>query len=82
MILLRRDGEIIELARAPYPFEIDESYDLCFSMKGKKLSFAVDGKTVVEAEDGSYTYGGAGFIVETGAMLADGFTIESLEDCQ
>lgn len=82
VILLRWDGEIIELARAPYPFEIDASYDLCFSMKGKKLSFAVDGKTVVEAEDGSYTYGGAGFIVETGAMLADGFTIESLEDCQ
>ena len=39
----------------------------------------IDGAEIVAAIDDAFTAGGAGFIVERGAMLADGLTIENLE---
>ena len=38
----------------------------------------IDGMEIAEAVDGTFTSGGAGFIVERGAMLADGLTVENL----
>jgi len=76
----RMDGQITDLARVPYPYEIDRIYTLKFSLLGSKLWMEVDGVKVAEAEDDTYPSGGAGFIVESGAMLADEFIVERLED--
>jgi len=75
-----RDGEREVLASSPYPYEIDKTYALRFVLKGDRLSLSVDGKEVLEARDGSYASGGAGFLVERGAMLADRFLIEGMEE--
>ena len=75
----RRDGEIHELARKSYPYELDKEYKLSFSLRGDELSVAVDDVGIVSARDDAYPSGGAGFIVESGAMLADGFLVERLE---
>ena len=80
-VLLRRmDDEVHELARVPYSYEIDQTYTLQFRLAGKRLSMWINGALTAQAEDEAYPSGGAGFLVESGAMLADSFTIERLED--
>lgn len=80
-VLIRRtDDEVLELAKVPYPYEIDKTYTLQFRLIGSRLALLINGEPIVEAEDSAYPSGGAGFLVESGAMLADGFTIEHLED--
>ncbi|POP34515.1 ADP-ribosylglycohydrolase family protein [Lactonifactor longoviformis] len=75
-IIRRKDWEITELAAVPYAYKIDGEYQVSFTVKGKHLSMAVNGKTVAEAEDSSYAQGGAGYVVDRGAILGDGFTVE------
>jgi hypothetical protein len=36
----------------------------------------VDGRPMARATDGSYRDGGAGFLVDTGAILARGFRVQ------
>lgn len=75
----RMDGQIQELARKEFAYELDKEYKMCFSLCGEKLSVAVDDLEIVSAIDDTYVSGGAGFIVESGAMLADEFIVERLE---
>lgn len=61
-----------------YDFEIDDTRELAFTLDGPRLSLAVDGKTAVSGQDESYLCGGAGFIVDSGAILADGFEVKRI----
>ncbi len=60
----------------PYEYKIDGEYQVSFTVKGEHLSMAVNGETVAEAEDSSYVRGGAGYVVDRGAILGDGFTVQ------
>lgn len=80
VIVKRLDGAAIELAKEPFCYSVDKTYTMCFSLLNDKLTFYIDGKEIVKATDRSYVSGGAGFIVERGAILADGLTIERLEE--
>lgn len=75
----RMDGAVEELARRPYPYAIDKTYCLRFALCGTQLQLFINGEQILQAQDDAYACGGAGFLVEQGAMLADGFTIERLE---
>lgn len=78
-VLIKRINEqVTELAKVPYPYQIDGSYTMQLSMCGNKIKMFIDGMEIAEAVDGTFTSGGAGFIVERGAMLADGLTVENL----
>ena len=79
VLVKRLNEQVIELARAPYSYQIDGSYTVQLSMCGNKIKMVIDGAEIVAAIDDAFTAGGAGFIVERGAMLADGLTIENLE---
>lgn len=79
-LIRRTDDKVLDLAKVPYPYEIDKTYTLQFRLSGSRLALLINGAQVVEAEDSAYPSGGAGFLVESGAMLADGFTIERLEE--
>lgn len=80
VIMRRMDGNAVELAKKPFPYELDRAYRLRFCLLGEHLSLFIDGVKAAEAVDSAYASGGAGFLVEKGAMLADGFTVERLEE--
>ena len=72
------DAERTVVAEAAFDFEIDDTRKLAFTLDGPELSLAVDGKTVVSGLDESYLCGGAGFVVDSGAILADGFEVRKI----
>ncbi len=75
----RRDADCALLARKPCDIPFDQPLEFAFTLRGDQLEFAIDGQRVLSAHDGSYTSGGAGFIVEEGGYLANGFAVEALD---
>lgn len=76
VLYVQKDGERKELARVPYAYKEDDPYELKLTAAGAKLTFSVNGKTVAEAEDDTYTSGGAGFVISRGTMTCDSIVIE------
>ena len=76
----RRDADCALLARCCYDIPYDRPLEFDFHLRGEGLEFAIDGQRVLSAHDGSYTSGGAGFIVEEGGYLANGFAVEALDE--
>lgn len=79
-IIMRRNDTVTVLASAEFEYETDRSYAIRFEAQGDELSLHIDGVPVLEAKDSERNYlrGGAGFLVEQGTILADGFTIRKL----
>ncbi len=71
----RIDDEFIELAATDFLYEIDSTYRLKFELIDDKLRFFIDGDLVCETIDNSFCFGGAGFLVEEGAILGNGFEV-------
>ena len=46
-----------------------------FAAAGDRLSLTVDGTPLLETRDDRYPSGGAGFVIDEGTMLADGFRV-------
>lgn len=76
VIYKQKNEKRIVLAKTPFDYKIDETYNLKFQLKGSSLKFYCDNALVAEAEDKDYAYGQAGFVVDSGAILGDGFIIE------
>jgi len=77
-IVKQQDDRRIVLAEAALNWAIDETRTLHFALQGERLVLHVDGVPLVSASDGDYPCGGAGFLVDEGAILADGFHIHAL----
>lgn len=77
-IYKQKDGERIEIAKQPFPYEIDQTYDLCFRVKGDRLTLLVDGQEAAEGTDNEYPCGQAGFVVDRGAILGDAFEVKAV----
>jgi ADP-ribosylglycohydrolase len=77
-IVKRRDGDVSVLTAIPFDYRIDETHALAFRVQGGNLILRIDGQRVVEAVDDEYASGGAGFLVDEGAILCDGFTVRTL----
>ena len=77
-IVARHDNQTRVLAEMPFPYETERHYLLRFAAVGERLSLAVDGRPLLEARDGRYHGGGAGFLIERGTMLAAGFRVCAL----
>ncbi|MBS4208903.1 ADP-ribosylglycohydrolase family protein [Bacillus sp. FJAT-50079] len=77
-ICKKKDDRLVELAAVDFDLQLDQRYDVSFHLKGQLLSVEVEGKIIVSAEDQEYTSGGAGFIVNSGAILANGFKVEAI----
>ena len=74
-IYKQKNGERITLAQEKFPYRIDGTYHLAFRVCGAELSLSVDGRETVRAKDGDYRRGQAGFVVDSGAVLGDGFCV-------
>jgi hypothetical protein len=77
------DGARAVIAEAPFPYEEERPYLLEFASHGRLLRVAVDGRTLLEAEEStdggdSSTSGAAGFVIDSGTLLASGFAVRSL----
>jgi hypothetical protein len=74
-IIKVRDRETIVLAEKDCGCQIDQKYHLDLSVCGNSLGMKVDGNSILSVEDNEYTCGGAGFVVNKGAILIDRFSI-------
>ena len=54
---------------------MERLYALQFAAAGDHLALAMHGVPLLEARDGRYRSGGAGFVIDEGTMLADGFGV-------
>jgi len=78
LIVRRLDDDVAVLGRAPVAVGAAGKRDLKFSLEGDQLRLAVDGVECVAVRDGTFATGGAGFIVEHGTIVADGFLVHAL----
>lgn len=75
-IVKRKDSEITTLATGLAGFQIDDTHTIAFRVEGGSLTMLVDGKQVAQAFDSEYVSGAAGFLVDEGAILCDGFSVK------
>ena len=78
LIYKQLNENIIEVAKQPFKYEIDNTYELKFVVKGNELVLYVDGVEIVRGTDESYSCGQAGFVVDSGAMLGDRFIVKAV----
>lgn len=76
-IVARQDGAVHTLAQTAFPYEMERLYALRFAATGDRLSLAVDDAHLLEARDDRYRRGGAGFVIDEGTMVADGFRVRA-----
>ena len=74
-IVARHHDAVHTLADATFPYAMERRYALYFAAAGNRLSLAVDGIPLLETRDDRYPSGGAGFVIDEGTMLADGFRV-------
>ena len=77
-IIKRKDREVIILESRPFDYMIDETHIIEFRVNRDVLTMLVDGQEWVTASDKTYKSGGAGFLVDEGAILCDGFLIRRI----
>ena len=74
-IVARHHDTVHTLAQASFAYEMERRYALRFAAAGDRLSLTVDGTPLLETRDDRYPSGGAGFVIDEGTMLADGFRV-------
>jgi len=77
-IVRQNDGDRAVLAEVPVDHRTDETHELAFEANGTSLVASFDGAAVARVEDAAYSSGGGGFVVDSGAMLADGFAVRAV----
>ena len=77
-IIARQDRTACTLASAPFPYVTERLYAVRFAAAGDRLTLAVDGAPLLQARDGRYRSGGAGFLIDQGTTCADGFRVRRL----
>lgn len=81
LVLVRADHEEeTVLASATFPYVEDVPVNVALTCSGSMLSVAIDGERALFVEDDSddaLRSGGAGFVVTSGTLLADDFTVRA-----
>ena len=78
MIVKRKDDTTTTLRAAAFDYQIDETHTLKFYVQGDTLVFYINDVEIVRVSDGTYQSGGAGFVVDEGAILVDGLVVKQL----
>ena len=80
-LVKQRDAECRVLAETAFDYAHDKPYHCELRGVGDSLSLLIDGRPVLEArdQDRHYRSGAAGFLVESGTVLADGFVVRALD---
>jgi hypothetical protein len=75
VIVKRRDGIETLLAEESVELRPRDAHGLRFSVISGQLRFEIDGKKELLGTDHEYSRGGAGFVVDEGGVLVDGFAV-------
>ncbi len=79
VLVCRKDGTVRTLASVPFAYAESAGVHITLSVQGDRLRAVLGGAAVLEAQDGEYSCGGAGFCVDTGTMTANNFIVRALE---
>lgn len=88
VLVCKKDQKETVLAAVPFEYEQDKLYRMKLSAIGNVFTVSVNGQNLIEVRDENetYSYGAAGFIIDEGTMVADGFAVKnhswSEEKCQ
>ncbi|MFF5991195.1 ADP-ribosylglycohydrolase family protein [Prauserella flavalba] len=74
-LVREHDGTRTVLAERPFPYDRDRTYDVRLGCAGTELALTVDGTRLLTAHTTEVLGGAAGFLIDTGTMLADGFHV-------
>lgn len=77
-LIEQRDADRIVLARRDFDYRLDRRYDVRLSAVAEQLSLDVDGRRLLAVGSARVSGGGAGFLIETGTMSADGVEIRAV----
>ncbi|KGM46154.1 ADP-ribosylglycohydrolase family protein [Neobacillus niacini] len=79
-IICKKDHNEIILGSIPFEYKQDKLYKMEFSAYGNRFFVTVDGQVLIEVNDPNHTYscGAAGFIMDEGTMVADGFSVKNI----
>lgn len=75
IIYRQKDANREIVASEEFNFNIDDTYDFTFTVRGEELSFFIDGNLAAKGNDSVYKTGGCGFVVDEGAILGDEFKV-------
>jgi hypothetical protein len=78
-IIMRKNSEVKCLASTDFEYEEDRLYQMEFDVKGNQLTLCIDGACILKTTDPDQTYvcGAAGFLIDQGTILADGFVVNN-----
>ena len=77
-IIKRCDDRLEILNSVKYIFEANQTLEFKVSVKKKHIKLYLGGKKIIEAFDGEFVSGGAGFIIEEGTVPALGFSVKNI----
>ncbi|MGF7237219.1 MAG: ADP-ribosylglycohydrolase family protein, partial [Frankia sp.] len=79
-LIKQHDTTRTVLAAAEFPYREGVPYLVQLRCAGTRLATYVDGVQVIEGSDNhrAYRHGGAGFLIDEGTVLADGFEVRAL----
>jgi len=80
IIYRHENDKRLEIAREAVDFTIDKTYELEFVADKDRLTLFVDNILAAVGYDSAYSCGQAGFVVDSGAILADGFEIKDIQN--
>lgn len=80
VVYVQKDAERTELANVPYTYGEDIGYELKLTAVGNRLQLEIQGEVVIQAEDGTYSRGGAGFVISKGTMTCNSLVIQGREE--
>lgn len=78
-IIARRDDIEEVLSEKTFPYEFEKEYRVVFSAIGDTLSLMINGVQIMNVQHELYRYGAAGYLIDTGTMLAHDFIIRGSE---
>jgi ADP-ribosylglycohydrolase len=78
-LIEQQDEARTVLARADFEYELNRRYDVTLTAVGDRLRLDIDGDIVLTTRFARTVGGGAGFLIETGTMSADGVEIRSVD---
>ena len=78
MIIAREGSQVRVIAEKPFFCDDGAEFDIRFALKEDHLALYIGGELMLNCEDAAFTRGGAGFFVNHGTIIADGFLIERL----
>ncbi|HEY3958552.1 MAG TPA: ADP-ribosylglycohydrolase family protein [Streptosporangiaceae bacterium] len=77
-LIRQRDATHHVLAETAFAYRQDAPYTCELACHGNRITLDVNGERIATATDPSYRSGAAGFLVDTGTMLADAFAVRAI----